>query len=121
MKQESEIIPDCSNQFFDVCTFRGQVVTVVCLCALCFAGSVAWRLYDTYGFPVDLTQIMAEEKGLVVDQAGYEESRLRAQVTGGRGVCMCMCMCAESGCGSIVRNTMWEAAKQEEASEIPDK
>lgn len=43
-------------------------------------GDVAWRLYDTYGFPVDLTQLMAEEKRLTVDMAGYEESRKQAQV-----------------------------------------
>ncbi|XP_058790099.1 alanine--tRNA ligase, cytoplasmic [Phymastichus coffea] len=38
-------------------------------------GDVAWRLYDTYGFPVDLTQLMAEEKGLSIDMASYEEAK----------------------------------------------
>ncbi|CAL7939430.1 unnamed protein product [Xylocopa violacea] len=43
-------------------------------------GDVAWRLYDTYGFPVDLTQLMAEEKGLKVDMIGYEEAKKQAQI-----------------------------------------
>ncbi|EZA48318.1 Alanyl-tRNA synthetase, cytoplasmic [Ooceraea biroi] len=43
-------------------------------------GDVAWRLYDTYGFPVDLTQLMAEEKGLKIDMAAYEEAKKRAQL-----------------------------------------
>lgn len=34
-------------------------------------GSVAFKLYDTYGFPVDLTSIMAEERGLKLDMKGY--------------------------------------------------
>ena len=55
-----------------------------------FTGNVAWRLKDTYGFPVDLTQIMAEEKGLVVDLPGYEKSRLLAKVRGGEGRCACV-------------------------------
>lgn len=44
------------------------------------SGDVAWRLYDTYGFPLDLTQLMSEEKGLTVDLAGYEEAKKKAQV-----------------------------------------
>ena len=36
------------------------------------AGADVWRLYDTYGFPVDLTMLMAEEKGLAVNQADFE-------------------------------------------------
>ncbi len=32
----------------------------------------AFRLYDTYGFPIDLTRIMAEERGMNVDIAGYD-------------------------------------------------
>ncbi|XGW19724.1 hypothetical protein V3C99_003511 [Haemonchus contortus] len=43
-----------------------------------FPGDVAWRLYDTYGFPADLTQLMAEEKGLTVDQKAFEECRKKA-------------------------------------------
>lgn len=33
----------------------------------------AFRLYDTYGFPIDLTRIMAEERAMQVDLAGYEK------------------------------------------------
>nr|CAD7200403.1 unnamed protein product [Timema douglasi] len=47
---------------------------------LTLPGDVAWRLYDTYGFPIDLTQLMAEEKGLTVDMNAYEESKKHAQV-----------------------------------------
>lgn len=44
-------------------------------------GDIAWRLYDTYGFPVDLTELMAEEKGLTVDMKSYEESKIQSQVS----------------------------------------
>ncbi|WP_100372006.1 alanine--tRNA ligase [Bacillus sp. FJAT-45037] len=36
------------------------------------SGQDAFRLYDTYGFPVDLTEEYVEEKGLTVDRAGFE-------------------------------------------------
>ncbi len=41
------------------------------------AAASAFKLHDTYGFPIDLTQLMARERGLDVDTAGYE--RLMAQ------------------------------------------
>jgi alanyl-tRNA synthetase len=51
--------------------------------SITFPGDVAFRLHDTYGFPVDLTQIMASEKGLTVDIGEYErlmeEARERAR------------------------------------------
>jgi alanyl-tRNA synthetase len=34
-------------------------------------GEVVFRLYDTFGFPVDLTSIMAQERGLSVDEIGF--------------------------------------------------
>ncbi|OOF96222.1 hypothetical protein ASPCADRAFT_46375 [Aspergillus carbonarius ITEM 5010] len=42
-------------------------------------GADVWRLYDTFGFPVDLTRIMAEERGLLIDDNEFEDARLRAK------------------------------------------
>lgn len=43
-------------------------------------GDVAWRLYDTYGFPIDLTVLMAEEKGLTIDMAAYEKAKEKSYI-----------------------------------------
>ncbi len=48
----------------------------------------AFRLHDTYGFPIDLTRIMAEERGMTVDVAGYEVLMEKAKElarSGGKG------------------------------------
>jgi len=48
-----------------------------------FSSGSAFELYDTFGFPLDLTELMARERGLTVDVAGFnalmEEQRARAR------------------------------------------
>ena len=47
------------------------------------SGDDAFRLYDTFGFPIDLTELMAQERGYTVDIAGFEtalqEQRTRSK------------------------------------------
>ena len=53
-------------------------------------GSVAFKLYDTYGFPIDLTADIARERQLTVDEAGFDiemqRQRKRSQETSDFGV-----------------------------------
>lgn len=42
-------------------------------------GADVWRLYDTFGFPEDLTKIMAEERGLQTDDAEIEIAKEKAR------------------------------------------
>ena len=48
-----------------------------------FSGEDTFKLYDTYGFPIDLTSEMARDEGLTVDEAGFrafmEEQKVRAR------------------------------------------
>ncbi|TVQ02876.1 MAG: alanine--tRNA ligase [Balneolaceae bacterium] len=50
------------------------------------SGEEAFKLHDTYGFPIDLTQLMAREKGIDVDEAGFnrlmQEQKERARASG---------------------------------------
>ena len=42
-------------------------------------GEVAFKLYDTFGFPSDLTQLIAQEQGLTLNQEDFEKSMARAK------------------------------------------
>ena len=68
LKAEEERFAETLDQgmrIFDEIAARSSVV---------IPGADAFRLYDTYGFPVDLTADMARERGLSVDMAGFDAS-----------------------------------------------
>lgn len=50
------------------------------------SGEDAFKLHDTYGFPIDLTQLMAKEKGVKVDESGFnkfmQQQKNRARAAG---------------------------------------
>ncbi|MDA1082538.1 MAG: alanine--tRNA ligase [Gemmatimonadetes bacterium] len=59
MSRFDELAPPASTQGSD--RIRGTI-----------SGEDAFRLYDTFGFPIDLTQLIARERGYLVDIAGFE-------------------------------------------------
>ncbi len=49
------------------------------------SGRTAFKLYDTYGFPLEFTEELCLEQGLAVDRAGYEEAFKKHQETSKQG------------------------------------
>lgn len=50
----------------------------------CFRGEMVFKLYDTFGFPVDLIQTIADEEGFSVDMEGFEQAMLAQKETARR-------------------------------------
>ncbi len=61
-------------------------------------GDVAFKLYDTYGFPLDLTQDILRGQGRSVDQAGYDTAMERQRAAARK---------AWSGSGDAATDTLW--------------
>ena len=50
------------------------------------SGKDVWRLYDTFGFPVDLTRLMAEELKLTINEKEFEEAQMLSREASKSGV-----------------------------------
>ena len=59
---------DRGLEIFDAMQAKGHI-----------SGADAFQLYDTYGFPIDLTRLMAAEKGIEVDEEGFEAQMAEQQ------------------------------------------
>jgi alanyl-tRNA synthetase len=66
-------------------------------------GEVAFRLYDTYGFPLDLTQDALRERGMSVDTAGFDAA-MEKQREGSRA--------AWAGSGETATEAVWFGLRQ---------
>ncbi|MDP6785763.1 MAG: alanine--tRNA ligase [Rhodospirillales bacterium] len=67
-------------------------------------GEVAFRLYDTYGFPLDLTQDALKGRGLTVDQAGFDTAMERQRAEARK---------AWAGSGEAATETVWLEARDD--------
>lgn len=71
LQQEEERFAETLEHGMQVLeTALGQKVTVL-------DGETTFRLYDTFGFPLDLTADIARERGITVDHAGFEQAMAR--------------------------------------------
>jgi alanyl-tRNA synthetase len=67
------------------------------------AGEVAFKLYDTYGFPLDLTQDILRGQGRSVDTAGFDEAMARQRAAARK---------AWAGSGEAATETLWFELRQ---------
>lgn len=96
LKQKQQVIQEAlqrEEQQFAKTLERGLVILNEEIAKLgdgVIPGSVVFKLYDTYGFPMDLTADIAREQELTIDEAGFDEAmaeqRRRAQQSSQFGV-----------------------------------
>lgn len=74
-------------------------------------GEDVWRLYDTFGFPVDLTLLMAEEQGLGIDQPGFEAAQAKSKEASKAGV--------KKGDKDVIKLDVHDIAALEKNPDVP--
>ncbi|KAG0077274.1 Alanine--tRNA ligase [Podila epicladia] len=77
------------------------------------SGADVWRLYDTYGFPVDLTRLMAEENGILVNEEEFskQQEAAKALSRAGKGT--------GAGAGEVVAFDVHDIAAVEAKGTVP--
>ena len=63
---------------------QGMVIleqTIADLCTKEIPGEMVFKLYDTYGFPIDLTADIARERDLQIDHQGFDKWTITSQST----------------------------------------
>jgi len=73
-------------------------------------GAYVWRLYDTYGFPVDLTKLMAEEQGLIINDEEVSAAQEKAREAS-KG--------QNKGASDLVTLDVHDIAALEKAQDVP--
>src|SRR5207302_9189675 len=68
------------------------------------SGDVAFRLYDTFGFPRDLTEDALRERGMKLDVAGFDAAMARQQAEARK---------AWAGSGEAATDQLWIALREE--------
>ncbi|KAI9760048.1 MAG: Alanine--tRNA ligase [Chaenotheca gracillima] len=73
-------------------------------------GADVWRLYDTFGFPVDLTRLMAEERGLDIDDKDVADAQAKAKEAS-KGV--------KKAAADVVKLDVHDLGKLEKMNDVP--
>ncbi|KAE9401641.1 hypothetical protein BT96DRAFT_956506 [Gymnopus androsaceus JB14] len=74
-------------------------------------GKDVWRLYDTYGFPVDLTRLMAEELGLEINDTEFDEAQAASKEASKATL--------QKGVGDLVKLDVHDIAALEKDDSVP--
>lgn len=74
-------------------------------------GKDVWRLYDTFGFPVDLTRLMAEELGLAINDAEFEAAQAHSKEASKSDV--------KKGTANVVKFDVHDLAALEKDASVP--
>ena len=74
-------------------------------------GKDVWRLYDTFGFPVDLTRLMAEELGLTVNEQEFEQAQIESRAASKAGT--------KEDTATLVKLDVHDIAALEKNSDVP--
>lgn len=74
-------------------------------------GKDVWRLYDTFGFPVDLTRLMAEELGLQINDTEFEAAQAESKEASKGSL--------KKGTNAVVKLDVHDIASLERNADVP--